>query len=135
MTAACDSSVLVPALSGGHPFHAAASPVLDRVSALPAHVLLETYGTLTRLPGEDRVPASVAASMLETLGIGVVTLPGALFLPLLGSLAARGLIGGAVHDGLVAATAKHHDLTLVTRDRRARRTYEAVGVRVEMVEG
>jgi hypothetical protein len=34
---------------------------------------------------------------------------------------------------MVALTARHHDATLVTRDARARSTYEAVGARVEVI--
>ena len=43
------------------------------------------------------------------------------------ALAASGIGGGAVHDGIIAATAKVHDLTLLTLDRRAESTYEAIG--------
>ena len=41
--------------------------------------------------------------------------------------------GGAAYDALVAATAKHHGLALVTADRRARRTYEAMGVQIQLL--
>lgn len=50
-------------------------------------------------------------------------------------LASRSIAGGAVHDGLVAAAARASDLTLATRDARARETYEAVGARVVLVGG
>ena len=48
-------------------------------------------------------------------------------------LAARGIVGGATYDGLVALAAHAHGATLVTRDARARPTYEAVGVTVEVI--
>jgi predicted nucleic acid-binding protein len=48
-------------------------------------------------------------------------------------LAAQGVLGGAGYDGLVGAAARRHDLTLATRDARARGTYESVGVRVELL--
>jgi len=41
-----------------------------------------------------------------------------------------GIAGGAVYDALVALAAVEHDAELVTRDARARATYEAVGARV-----
>ncbi|MBK9180934.1 MAG: hypothetical protein IPM45_15460 [Acidimicrobiales bacterium] len=48
-------------------------------------------------------------------------------------LAAPGVEGGAVYDGLVGLTAAQHGETLLTRDRRAIRTYELLGVRYEVV--
>ena len=41
--------------------------------------------------------------------------------------------GGAVYDGLVALAARENDAVLVTRDARARATYEAVGTSVEIL--
>jgi predicted nucleic acid-binding protein len=43
------------------------------------------------------------------------------------------LSGGAAYDGLVAAAALHHDLVLLTGDRRARPTYLALGVAHHLV--
>jgi predicted nucleic acid-binding protein len=47
--------------------------------------------------------------------------------------AALGLAGGAVYDGLVAATAREHRLPLITCDRRAESTYRALGVNYELL--
>lgn len=44
-----------------------------------------------------------------------------------------GISGGAVYDALVAATASEAGATLVTRDRRAIRIYEALGARFEFL--
>ncbi|WP_207792834.1 PIN domain-containing protein [Nocardioides acrostichi] len=55
---------------------------------MSAHVLLETYSVLTRLPAPHRI--------------------------------------APVYDALIAATAVHHSATLLTRDRRARATYDFV---------
>jgi len=38
-----------------------------------------------------------------------------------------GLGGGAVYDGLIAATAHHHGARLLTLDQRALSTYRAIG--------
>lgn len=38
--------------------------------------------------------------------------------------------GGAVYDALVALAAAEHGADLATRDKRAKATYETVGVRV-----
>jgi predicted nucleic acid-binding protein len=45
-------------------------------------------------------------------------------------LPALGIAGGSVYDAVVAATAREHDLPLMTNDRRARSIYEVLGVRV-----
>jgi predicted nucleic acid-binding protein len=43
------------------------------------------------------------------------------------------ILGGAVFDALIAATAMEHDMCLITRDERAARTYEALGVEYELL--
>lgn len=53
-------------------------------------------------------------------------------LRLLAELTAAGLGGGAVYDAVVAATARDHGATLLSRDRRAARVYDALGVRYEL---
>ena len=45
-----------------------------------------------------------------------------------------GLRGGALYDALIAATAREHDATLLSADRRAREAYEAIGVDVSYIE-
>jgi toxin FitB len=132
--AACDTSVMVPALVAWHPEHAAARRALaDVVTAIPAHVLLESFSVLTRLPAPHRIAASDAAAVLDAMvdaaGLAPIVLPAEEHRRLVSTLAAHGVRGGAVYDGLVGATARHHDLELLTRDRRARTTYEALGVR------
>jgi predicted nucleic acid-binding protein len=41
------------------------------------------------------------------------------------------ITGGSVYDGLVGAAARHHRVPLLSRDGRARPTYEALGVELE----
>lgn len=48
-------------------------------------------------------------------------------------LARLGIAGGATYDGLVGLAARQRDVGLATRDARARATYEAIGVRVEVI--
>jgi len=43
------------------------------------------------------------------------------------------VVGGAVYDGVVGLAAKHHRLTLATRDQRATATNLALGVDVLLV--
>jgi predicted nucleic acid-binding protein len=50
-------------------------------------------------------------------------------------LADNDVAGGATCDGLVALAARDHGAVLVTRDARARSTYETLGVAVEVLVG
>lgn len=64
----------------------------------------------------------------------LLTLPARAHLELLHLATQAGLGGGAIYDALVAASAKHAAATLLTRDRRAVATYEAIGVRYELLD-
>lgn len=101
---------------------------------LAGHAAFETYSVLTRLPGPARrTPAAVgrllAANFPETRFLGAEAAA-----TTLARLSLLGLAGGCVYDALVGATADEHKMTLVTRDRRALRTYRALEVDVELVE-
>ncbi len=133
MTATCDTSLLVPALLSWHPGHAAARKALSDVDRLPAHVLLETYSVLTRLPAPHRIAPADAGAAIDALGTGLLNLPPRAHRALVAALAAGNIRGGATYDALVAATARHHGLTLLTRDRRARATYDLIGVNYAFV--
>ena len=131
---AVDASVVVAAFATWHEGHASAAAALARHPRLPAHVALETFSVLTRLPAPHRAPADVVATFLTSrFPDAMLTLPGRDHLALLGLLARAGLSGGAIYDALVAATAKRARATLLSRDRRAQPAYEAIGVRVEML--
>lgn len=130
MSATCDTSVLVPALIPWHPDHDTAREAVSRdVTTLTAHVVLECYSVLTRLPAPHRIPPAAAAEAISALTHPVATLPADAHKDLVVRLSRDGIRGGAIYDALVAATSLHHDLTLLTRDRRARPAYDAVGVR------
>lgn len=121
---------MVAALAAWHDRHEDAARALESVTALPAHVLLETYAVLTRLPAGLAVPAESAADVLARRFPG-----GPLALAdrggLLRRLAAAGVYGGATYDGLAALEAEAHGQTLVTLDRRAEQTYRRLGVGFE----
>lgn len=55
------------------------------------------------------LPAGASRDLVERLGRARIT-------------------GGSAYDALVAATSRHHGLRLLTRDRRARATYDVIGV-------
>ncbi|MEX2240756.1 MAG: PIN domain-containing protein [Burkholderiales bacterium] len=54
---AADTSVVVAAFASWHEGHAAALRALGRGVRVPAHVLLESYSVLTRLPPPHRAAA------------------------------------------------------------------------------
>ncbi len=129
-----DASVAVAAFAPWHEHHVAARRALIGAPTIVAHAAYETFSVLTRLPDPNRVQAIDALGFLEDWfaerWIGLSTTAERL---LLGRLADAGIRGGAVYDGLIAATAAAEGATLVTADRRARATYEQVGADVELV--
>jgi predicted nucleic acid-binding protein len=52
---------------------------------------------------------------------------------LVAELTRLGIAGGAVYDALVGAAARAHGLPLLSRDRRARATYEKLGIEVRFL--
>ena len=132
---AVDTSVVVAGFASWHEGHATAAAALARRPRLPAHVALESFSVLTRLPPPHRAPGEVVAEFLSARFPGApLTLPGEEQLALVRLAASSGLAGGAVYDALVGATARRARATLLTRDRRALPTYDAVGVRVELID-
>ena len=131
---AVDTSVVVAAFASWHEGHRSALAALARKPRIPAHVLVETYSVLTRLPPPHRAPASLVARFLAERFAGVpIVLPPREHLPLIEKAAAAGLTGGSIHDALIGATALHARARLLTRDRRAALTYERVGAEYELL--
>lgn len=116
-------------------FEALARRLDGRALGLAGHAAAEMYSVLTRLPGPRRLSGADALALIEA------SYPHGRFLPeeaqaaLVGELAAQGILGGAVYDGLVARAARHHGATLVTCDRRAVSTYTKLGVDFELILG
>jgi predicted nucleic acid-binding protein len=132
---AVDTSVVVAAFASWHEGHSAAARVLSRHPRLVAHVALESFSVLTRLPPPHRAAPAIVGAFLDARFSGpVLTLPAKEHRRLLATAVALGLAGGAVYDALVAATARHAGALLFSRDRRAARTYEAVGAAYELVD-
>jgi predicted nucleic acid-binding protein len=130
----CDTSVLIPALLPWHEHHETARSALGSdLPALPAHVLIETYSVLTRLPAPHRLSATVVVEALTAISGRLLTLAPDRYLSTIKGLAAGGVKGGAVYDGIIAATALQHSRVLLTFDRRALKTYEIVGSDVRLL--
>lgn len=131
---AVDTSVAVPLLVASHEHHrAVAGWACGRALSLSGHALAETYSVLTRLPGGARVAPADAVLLIDENFDDVLVLSARAARRAHRELAGMGLAGGATYDGLVALAAREHDALLVTRDERARATYETVGVAVEVL--
>lgn len=129
----CDSSVLIPALAGHHTEHALCRPQLARLTAVPAHVLLETFSWLTGQRSGVSFSPVIARTLLEALAVDIVQLPAERYIRLISGFSEGGRSVAAIYDAQIAATAKHHGLTLVSRDRRAAATYELMDVDYELI--
>ena len=106
---------------------------MGRRLGLSGHALAETYSVLTRLPGDARVDPADAVTLIdenfpEPLQLGADAARGAHR-----EFARRGVAGGATYDGLVALAARERGAVLVTRDARAKATYDALGVNTEVL--
>ena len=132
---AVDTSVVVALFASWHEAHESAREAVPGEAHLPAHVLLESYSVLTRLPPPHRAAADIVEVFLGArFEPKLLALPPAAHRSLVRSSAAQGISGGRVYDALIAATAKRAGATLLTRDRRAASTYEAVGVRFRVLQ-
>jgi predicted nucleic acid-binding protein len=129
-----DSSVVIAAFASWNEHHEAAVEALGDIRDLIAHVELETYSVLTRLPEPFRADAELVAGYLrEDFSGRRLALPEESTPALVGRLADLSIAGGAVYDALVALTASHHGRSLLSCDRRAARTYGKLGVDVAFI--
>jgi PIN domain len=124
--------VVVAALAAWHDRHVDAARAIADVKVLPAHVLLEAYSVLTRLPGGLAVLPATAAKVIQTRFPGPpLRLTARDHQRLLTVLSTSQIAGGSVYDGLVALEALAGDARLLTLDERAQQTYWRVGLTVE----
>jgi predicted nucleic acid-binding protein len=134
MRRAVDSSIAIAAILADPEAHEVAEEALSESATTIAHVATETYSVLTRLPPPLRLDATRAAAIVATrLPSSRVTLDADAHARSPERLAAAQVSGGATYDGLIALTALEHDLELLSGDRRAARTYSALGVRFRLL--
>lgn len=132
---AVDTSVVVAGFASWHEDHARAARAIADRPDLPAPVALESYSVLTRLPPPHRAePAIVRDFLARAFPRAWLSLPDGAWAGLLDDLASRGISGGATYDAVIAVTAKHHERELLTLDRRARGTYERLGVAARLLD-
>jgi hypothetical protein len=121
---AVDSSVVIAACASWHESHPTALKAFEREPRLIGHCALEAYSVLTRLPGAQRVPSALVVEFLrERFPLEPLVLSAAQLRELVADLHQRGVVGGAVYDGVVAMSARAHGAELMSLDRRAAETY------------
>lgn len=129
-----DTSAAIALLLEDHEAHVATfNLVRGRRLGLAGHAWFETYSVLTRLPAGRRRSPAAAHRVLACNFPASRFLDGASAADLAEELASLGIAGGSVYDALVGAAARQHRRPLLSRDARARSTYDALGVRVEVI--
>jgi predicted nucleic acid-binding protein len=130
----CDTSVVVAGLSDWHADHRSCRSGLLRIDWLAAHVFAESVSVLSRLSHGRAVSVGDAVGLVRQLADGRIRqLRGDRYLLALTALGSAGIGGGAVYDAIMGATAREHDATILTLDRKAQRTYLAVGASFDML--
>ena len=131
---AVDTSVAVAALDGGHAAHAVCrAAVLEHRPALAGHAAFETFAVLTRMPGRLAIDPPTAAAVIGQMYPTTCWLDPEAAASLLARCGSIGLAGGAIYDALVGEAARSGGRRLLTRDLRARRTYDLLGVDHQLV--
>jgi predicted nucleic acid-binding protein len=129
-----DTSVVVAGLSPWHERHDICRELLDERPAIVGHALVESFSVLTRLPAPYRMPAPLTAQLLTAnFPEPPLMLTAAGQLQFIADLASWRVLGGAVYDALIAATARFHGAQLATLDERAARTYLAAGAETTVI--
>lgn len=107
----CDTSVLVPALLPEHEHHASSFPLFaaatPKRASCAAHSLADVYATLTRYPGSERLSAEQAGLLIEEIEsrFELICLDAHEYRSAVHIMAAQGIIGATIYDGLIAACA------------------------------
>ena len=112
---AIDTSCLVAAVCSWHERHTDAATEIDRrlqhgerLCAI-AHVLVEAYAVLTRLPHPHRLSARDAWTLIESNfvnGATIVTLPVDQYLDVLRRAPKMDIAGGRVYDAVIGECAR-----------------------------
>jgi predicted nucleic acid-binding protein len=101
---------------------------------LAGHAAFETYAVLTRLPPPLRFSPVEAREVLSLAFPVTCSLDEQATTALWADLAGLDVVGGSTFDALVAAAAMTNGRRLLTRDKRAERTYRAVGVDYQFID-
>ena len=130
-----DTSVVVAGLSSWHTHHDIALPILAASPPAIQHVVAESYSVLTRLSkGRGVEPKLALVAVMSAFNADRLALTSAQMEAMMVRLAAANIGGGATYDAIVAESARLANVELVTLDKRATRTYDAVGVHFTLLE-
>jgi hypothetical protein len=131
---AVDTSVAVAALDSAHAAHdSCRRAVQEHRPGLAGHAAFETFSVLTRMPGQIALDAHTASTIIGRVFPIIHWLQQTDAAALIERLGTVGITGGAVYDALVGEAARVNGCLLLTRDHRARRTYDLIGVAHEFV--
>lgn len=103
-----DTSVLVPVFYGNHVHHRASLDLFIQfdksTGCCGAHSLGEVYSTLTRMPGKHRISAEQAMLFIGSIRerLSIFALTGDEYADALQASSDRGIVGGGIHDALLA---------------------------------
>lgn len=129
---ALHTSMTLPALAAWHESRAAVTAVRRPGDRLPEHVAVDTYAVLTRLLASYRLAPEAPAQVLRRrFPPPYLAADDEQRAELVTRLASAGVAGGAAYDGLVASTALAHGARRLSRDSRARPTYDRLGVGID----
>jgi predicted nucleic acid-binding protein len=130
-----DTSVLLAAVATHHEGHDRAVEAVRNASVLVAHTAFEACSVLSRMPRGLRMDAALVLDVLERdFPDPWLVLEEGAQRSCLRKAVAAGIVGGALYDVLIAATAAEHGATLLSADRRASAAYQAIGAKVRYVE-
>lgn len=131
---AVDTSVAVAVLDAAHLAHEVCRAAWrEHRPVLAGHAAFELFSVLTRMPGPLSVDIGDAALLIERAFPQVTWLDPASSADLARRLPSLGITGGAVYDALVGEAARCNGFSLLTRDHRAKRTYDLLGVDYRLV--
>ena len=103
-----DTSVLVPLFYRDHVHHGPSQELFiqfnQSTGCCGAHSLAEVYATLTRMPGKRRISGEQAMLFIGNIRerLSMVALSSEEYAAALQASAARGIVGGAIYDAMLA---------------------------------
>ncbi len=103
-----DTSVLVPLFYRDHVHHDSSQELFiqfnQSTGCCGAHSLAEVYAILTRMPGKRRIGGEQAMLFIGNIRerLSIVALNGEEYARALQASAARGIVGGAIYDAMLA---------------------------------
>ena len=111
MKAFLDTSVLFPVFYGDHVHHAASLDLFTRFArrdvCCGAHILLEVYATLTRMPGKYRISSEQGLLFITNIQERMTLAPlrADKYGDMLREFTSLGIVGGTIYDALLATCA------------------------------